>query len=260
MTQHSAKDQAAERLRAFAGHTRTVHQCAEAEVPEALRTISKHVRRLRSRRDEHGRHRSATRAHLDEAAHNTLSTPGALSILIRFADEQELPGRRPRRATVGDCGPGSSSGPDLDLQIEGALLFGCLLHLSSHPISAVFWWKVAAGAGDRTAATCLYLQHVLRGDNREAFLWLNQAIALEHAANPRTPPPTLPGMDHWPQILPRLLPPHRSGPTAPIPCRDLASALDRLVVRSDPEDLGVDLDGIAARPDPSFTRSLEALT
>ena len=259
MTQHSAKDQAADRLRAYATRAPTLHQRAEAEVPDALRTISDRVRRLRARRAENGRHRNVTRTCLDDAARTTLSAPGALTVLIRFADEQELPGRRPRRP-CGTCH--STAGPDLDLQIEGALLFGCLLHLSSHPISAVFWWKVAAGAGDRTAATCLYLQHVLRGDNREAFLWLNQAIALERAAHPRTPPPALPEMDHWPQILPRLLLPLRSGPPAAIPCADLASALDRLVVRSDPEDLGLDLDldGIAARPGPGFTRSLQALT
>jgi hypothetical protein len=178
-------------------------------------------------------------------------------VLIRFADEQELPGRRPCRAT----GPGP--GPDLDLLVEGALLFGCLLHMSAHPISAAFWWRFAAGAGDPTAATCLYLQHVARGDSREGFSWFNQALALQRAAHPGTLPPTHPEFEDWHQIVARLLPaPLPTAAAAPLRCADLAPALERLVVHSDHDldDLDLDLDGIAARPGPSFTRSLEALT
>lgn len=253
MTQPSAKDQAAEAILRPTAGTRAVHERAEADVPAALRDISERVRRLRSRRTEADEHRNRTRACLDTAARDALSAPGAMAVLIRFADEHELPGRRNR----GFVGPD----PDVDLQVEGATMFGCLLHLSGHPISAVFWWKFAAGAGDRTAATCLYLQHILRGDNRGAFLWLTQAIAFERAAQPHALPPTLPQIESWPQILPRLLPIHRPGASTPIPCADLAPALRLLVLRPDPDldDLELDLDGVAGRPGPGFTRTLEAL-
>lgn len=251
MTQYSAADQATEDLLAHAMDTRAVHQRAEADVPAALCAVSDRVRHLRTQYTAADPHHNATRARLDNAARDALAAPGALSVLIRFADEHELPGRR--------SGPATG---DLDLMIQGALLFGCLLHLSAHPISAIFWWKLAAGAGDPTAATCLYLQHVIRGDNHEGFLWFNQAIALDRAAQPQSPPPSLPDIDGWHQIVARLLPAHHSLTSTPIPCADLAPALDRLVTRFDYDqgDPDIDLDGIAARPDPSFTRSLEALT
>ncbi|MHA6760196.1 hypothetical protein [Streptacidiphilus sp. PAMC 29251] len=250
MTQHSDLDEAVERLTAFAARTREIHQAAEADVPEALRTIAARVRQARARAAGNRYPRNEARDLLDEAARTTLSAPGAMAVLVGFAHEQEPPGRRQQ--------PFTGSHLDLDLQIEGALLFGCLLHLSAHPISASFWWKVAAGAGNRTAATCLYLHRVLRGDSREAFWWLTQAIAL---AKPHNPPPTLPAISGWPQILPHLLPAPGPVRSTPVPFAQLACELDRLVVRPGPDpdndDPAIDVDGIAACPGPSFTRRLE---
>jgi hypothetical protein len=262
MTRHSDTpdmDAAVERLTAFSARTRAVHQVAESEVPDALRTIADRVERARARAAEGRRPRNEARDLLNATARSALGMPGAMTVLVGFADEQEPRGRRQRHSTGPDL--------DLDLQIEGALLFGCLLYLSAHPISAAFWWKVAAGAGDRTAATCLYLHHLLRGDSRQAFWWLNQAIAL--ATEPHTVPPTLPEIGNWPEILPFLLPAPAPGPTpgpvggAPLPFAQLALELDRLVVRvgQDPDvddlDLDIDVDGVAACPGPSFTRRLE---
>jgi hypothetical protein len=255
MTQPPDMDQTFERLAAFVARTREVHQAAEADVPDALRVIAARVTQARARAAQNRRPRNESRTLLDEAARVALSAPGAMAVLVGFADEQEPPRRSHRRHTGLDL--------NLDLQIEGALLFGCFLHLSAHPISASFWWKIAAGAGNQTAATCLYLHHVLRGDSREALWWLTQAVALNRAAEPHEPPPSLPEVSSWHHILPRLLPAPAPGPVGgtPVPFAQLASELDRLVVRPGPDpdadDVDIDVDGVAACPGPSFTRRLE---
>ncbi|MDJ1137125.1 hypothetical protein [Streptomyces iconiensis] len=60
------------------------------------------------------------------------------------------------------------------LDVDGALVFACLLHLTEHPESAQFWWQLAAGAGHRAAAYCLHLHHLARGETREAQHWIHQ--------------------------------------------------------------------------------------
>ncbi len=72
---------------------------------------------------------------------------------------------------------------------EGALHFGCLLHLAGKPDGALWWWQFAAGAGNATAAYCLHLFHTCRGDLRDAHHWWHQ----HHALGPNdnfVPPPT----------------------------------------------------------------------
>lgn len=71
-------------------------------------------------------------------------------------------------------------------QIEpnGALIFGCLLHLADRQEGAQFWWQFAAGAGSITSALCLYLMHQGRGELRDADHWGRQAAELEHLAYP----------------------------------------------------------------------------
>ncbi|MET8183791.1 hypothetical protein [Streptomyces sp. NPDC005336] len=61
------------------------------------------------------------------------------------------------------------------LDVHGAQVFACLLHLTGHPESAQFWWELAAGADVRGAAYCLHLHHLSRGEEREAAHWLLQA-------------------------------------------------------------------------------------
>ncbi|MFB7076447.1 hypothetical protein [Streptomyces sp. NPDC056308] len=61
-----------------------------------------------------------------------------------------------------------------DLDIDGVHVFACSLHLANHPESARFWWQFAAGAGHGAAAYCLHLQHLIRGEMRDAAYWWNQ--------------------------------------------------------------------------------------
>ncbi|MGW7645490.1 hypothetical protein [Streptomyces bobili] len=65
------------------------------------------------------------------------------------------------------------------LDVEGALVFACLLHLTDHHESAQFWWQLAAGAGHRAAAYCLHLHHLALGETREARHWLHQVTDAE---------------------------------------------------------------------------------
>lgn len=62
---------------------------------------------------------------------------------------------------------------DRHLDVDGALVFACLLHLTDHRESAQFWWQLAAGAGHRAAAYCLHLHHYALGEMREARHWLH---------------------------------------------------------------------------------------
>ncbi|MEU5242598.1 hypothetical protein AB0G81_00455 [Streptomyces asoensis] len=63
---------------------------------------------------------------------------------------------------------------DRHLDVDGALVFACLLHLTDHRESAQFWWQLAAGAGHRAAAYCLHLHHLSLGETREARHWLHE--------------------------------------------------------------------------------------
>lgn len=62
---------------------------------------------------------------------------------------------------------------------DGALYFGCLLSLAQEPDSAMWWWQFAAGAGNATAAYCLHLFHLRRGELRDADHWVHQALTLD---------------------------------------------------------------------------------
>ncbi|WP_127355324.1 hypothetical protein [Actinacidiphila soli] len=63
---------------------------------------------------------------------------------------------------------------DDHLDVDGALVFACLLYLTGHRESAQFWWQLAAGAGLRAAAYCLHLHHLALGESREAQHWLHE--------------------------------------------------------------------------------------
>ncbi|MBY8889296.1 hypothetical protein K7472_31305 [Streptomyces sp. PTM05] len=76
--------------------------------------------------------------------------------------------------------------------VEGALTYGCLLHLTGHPESAQFWWQLAAGATCHiTAAYCLHLHHLQRGELREAELWNGQAARFAAEPDDMVPLPYL---------------------------------------------------------------------
>ncbi len=58
--------------------------------------------------------------------------------------------------------------------LVGAVVFGCLLHLSGMREGARFWWQFAAASGGpRTApaAYCLFLDHSRRGEHHDARHW-----------------------------------------------------------------------------------------
>lgn len=78
---------------------------------------------------------------------------------------------------------------------RGGLVFGCLLDLTGQPFDAQWWWQYAAGAGNLTAAYCLYLHHICMGELRDAEHWFHQAARLDEDAPPLVPPamPDLPG-------------------------------------------------------------------
>jgi hypothetical protein len=63
--------------------------------------------------------------------------------------------------------------------VDGALHFACLLSLADSAEGAQWWWQFAAGAGNATAAYCLHLFHLGRGELRDADHWAHQAITLD---------------------------------------------------------------------------------
>ncbi|MEU2560949.1 hypothetical protein ABZ626_16665 [Streptomyces longispororuber] len=67
---------------------------------------------------------------------------------------------------------------DVPVDADGALYFGCLLHLVQERDGALWWWQFAAGAGSGAAAHCLYLLHLCRGELRDAYHWAHQALIL----------------------------------------------------------------------------------
>ncbi|MFD4632153.1 hypothetical protein ACFVYR_23185 [Streptomyces sp. NPDC058284] len=102
------------------------------------------------------------RRQLTAVVRGTLDQTGAAIHIERLAQE------------IGEDGPDGNRTPLKDLDIGGAHVFACMLHLADHPESAQFWWQLAAGAGNRTAVHCLYLHHLGRGENPEATHWLGQ--------------------------------------------------------------------------------------
>ncbi|EST31658.1 hypothetical protein [Streptomyces niveus] len=115
---------------------------------------------------------SRARHRLTVVARWQLSQPGAAfhleNLTAELGDERNAMQRR-NAELAWDCDPA-----ELELDIEGAQVFACMLYLADHPESAQFWWQFAAGAGNRAAAYCLYLRHLSLGETREATHWLHQ--------------------------------------------------------------------------------------
>ncbi|NLU75388.1 hypothetical protein HCC61_22425 [Streptomyces sp. HNM0575] len=126
---------------------------------------------------------------------------------------------------------------------EGALVFGCLLHLARYREAAQFWWQFAAGGGCRTAAFCLCLHHRRHGEFRDADYWRGQSAGLAQRA--RTPGAALPRRQQRPYARPLLPDRVRHGllsecqgggrPRLP---HALEAVIHRLPVLGDDEDFG----------------------
>ncbi|MFD4973151.1 hypothetical protein [Streptomyces sp. NPDC058424] len=78
---------------------------------------------------------------------------------------------------------------DLPIDADGALHFGCLLNLAQEPDGALWWWQFAAGAGNATAAYCLYLYHLFHGELRDADHWAHEALSLDTDIHLTSPAP-----------------------------------------------------------------------
>ncbi|GAA1258726.1 hypothetical protein GCM10009665_56100 [Kitasatospora nipponensis] len=143
---------------------------------------------------------------------------------------------------------------------EGARVFGCLLLLTGHPLSAKFWWKYAAGDGDRTAAYCLYLRELHHGELGEAQAWFEQAT-VEREPSGQAVPASLPPVENYYTLL-SLFTKNADiyGSTAARPDADLLVAVERLVSCGDHDEDSADHDGIACRPDQRLADTLSAFT
>ncbi|MEU0955850.1 hypothetical protein ABZ353_26475 [Streptomyces niveus] len=124
---------------------------------------------------------------------------------------------------------------------DGALQFACLLNLAGCYDGAQFWWQFAAGSGNPTAAYCLYLLHLARGERRDAAHWADQAAHLDDSD------PDIPPVGRL-NIRPTPTPGH---PQRPSPA--LRAAVQRLTVEKDDEL------GAVPHPDPSLAEKIGEL-
>ncbi|MFF3558236.1 hypothetical protein ACFYXL_33035 [Streptomyces tsukubensis] len=111
------------------------------------------------------------------------------------------------------------------LDVEGALVYACLLHLTGHRESAQFWWQLAAGAGSRAAAYCLHLHHTHLGEGRESRHWYHQ---LTGSMDDSAPPDEafIEGLEAVARYV------RRHGSDAAAPTGRLEGEVDRLASRS----------------------------
>ncbi|MCX4233525.1 hypothetical protein [Streptomyces ortus] len=146
---------------------------------------------------------------------------------------------------VAKIAEGPDRGPltEDELDVDGALVFGCLLYLTGHQESAQFWWQLAAGAGSRAAAYCLHLHHLSLGESRRAWHWFHQ---LTHSMADTTPPDAafLEGLELFARYV------RTNGSRALAPTHRLESEIDRLAARTP----GCSV--IVARPDRQLVASL----
>ncbi|MFJ8045471.1 hypothetical protein ACIRBX_33685 [Kitasatospora sp. NPDC096147] len=225
-------------------------------IGDALRRISANVGAFH--RYDHDRpawwyEYTQARLQLDLMARQAIAGPTAIKLMARFADRDEHdPYEVQARNAV-------FSEEDLDTEISGALLFGYLLHLAGHPVSASFWWKIAAGAGDRDAAYAMHLHHLKRGETADAVQWYLESCATPEGGGGPVPPST-PRVAGYHRAVPALAEqrPRRQECSAEV----IAEMVNSLVVcgdsaRSD-DDAG-QFDGIAERPDRRLAPQLADL-
>ncbi|MEW1551844.1 hypothetical protein [Streptomyces tsukubensis] len=124
----------------------------------------------------------------------------------------------------------------------GALAFACLLVLAGIEDGAQFWWQFSAGAGNPSAAVCLYLLHLRRGDLKDAEHWARQSAALEHEPCQYTP------VTH--ELLAPACPPIIVTIRMEIP--DHTADVPEEAVRGAVQDLDIgQIDGVGPVPQPS---------
>ncbi|WP_331740286.1 hypothetical protein OG323_37165 (plasmid) [Streptomyces cyaneofuscatus] len=97
-----------------------------------------------------------------------------LSVISRWVLNE--PDAAVRMSHIAEDPEHSAFESDEQLDVDGALVFACLLNLTGHPESAQFWWQLAAGAGSRAAMYCLHLHHLKLGEAREARHWYHQLM------------------------------------------------------------------------------------
>lgn len=109
--------------------------------------------------------------------------------------------------------------------VEGTLVYACLLYLTGHSESAQFWWQLAAGAVNRAAAYCLHLHHTHLGEARESRHWYHQ---LTGSMDDSTPPDDafIEGLEAVTRYV------RRHGSDAAAPTGRLEGEGDRLASRS----------------------------
>ncbi|MQS17913.1 hypothetical protein F7Q99_38430 [Streptomyces kaniharaensis] len=211
------------------------------DVPAALRRISADVARIRrGQQPPPGWWAEQDRART--CLETVVSAEINTSRLARIIDLADL--------LDGHRDPSDQRVEDLVQEIEGFRLFGCLLHYTGHPVSAEFWWKIGAGAGDHTSAWCLYLHHLGRGEIREARLWFEQAVSVDGDLGPGVPRPTVPEMPDYFRAAPIAMDTRVAEPSAPSDV--LADEVDRLVMHT-----GDDTDGLVPYPDRRLAARVE---
>ncbi|MFJ2819070.1 hypothetical protein [Streptomyces sp. NPDC087294] len=135
---------------------------------------------------------------------------------------------------AGEIGANSPDhGPLKDMDVDGALVFACMLYLAGHPESAGFWWQLAAGAGHRIAAYCLHLNSLELGELKEAEHWLTQVR--QHDDLDDLDDDFLLGVSKFASYV-------RRNPTTPKFGPGLTQEVDRLATRGDTERVLVTLD------------------
>ncbi|MDH6221676.1 hypothetical protein [Streptomyces pseudovenezuelae] len=151
-------------------------------------------------------------------------------------------------AHVAKIAEGPDRGPmtEDELDVDGALVFACLLHLTGHPESAQFWWQLAAGASSRAAAYCLHLHHLCLGESRRARHWFHQ---LTHSMADTAPPDAafLDGLEIFARYV------RVNGSRAHPPTGRLENEVERLAARAH-------CSVIVARPDRQLVARLQEFT
>ncbi|RKN38493.1 hypothetical protein [Streptomyces hoynatensis] len=218
------------------------------DVGQALRRLARDVAWAKAAAERAGeqetRESEGARQRLRRIARWLLDKPDAADHLSRLVDDSAA-GRQAAESAGEGAGGGTQQLSDLD--IEGTVVFASLLYLTSHVESAQFWWQLAAGAGHRTAAYCLYLLHLQLGERRKSRHWFHEANQERPTRGKRVPP--VEGLYELLEAFARL---HRPA-TQQVPAH-IEAEVDRLAADS------CDGGRIVTRPDRRLAQRLHDAT